>query len=214
MSATEIVQALEGWVERIGSLGAAVVPRLRPGLPPDQIAKIAARHGFVLSEEIAAIWSWHDGERTRTERGTARQLPGLIPQGAFFDVETTLSRGLSQWHTNCGDDDELADPDVSDEDKTYIWRREWVIFDWWLIPLVLATTPDGRTDTFRYDPQSGTNWVAHSSLPERIAWWHRYLDLGAWRVEPDGTWGGDSSRIPQVDRTASKAEQVRQTEVT
>ncbi len=44
-----------------------------------------------------------------------------------------------------------------------------MIFDWWLGPLVLATTADGTTDTFRFNPQSGTAWVAHSTLPERIA---------------------------------------------
>ncbi|WP_250443039.1 hypothetical protein [Actinotalea sp. C106] len=214
MSATEITEALEGWVKRIGALGAAVVPRLRPGLPPDQITKTAARHGFALTDEIASIWAWHDGERTDTDRGTPKQLPGLTPGVAFYDLETTLRRGLSDWYAICGDEEELSSSTLSEKDKGAIWRREWVVFGWWLVPLVLATTPEGRTDTFRFDPQSGAAWVAHSTLPERIAWWHRYLDLGAWWVEPDGTWGGDSSRLPQVDRTASKAEQVRRTEVT
>ncbi len=216
MSAAEIVEALDGWVERIARLGAAVVPRLRPGLPPDQVVETATRHGFTLSEEIAAIWAWHDGERTDTDRGTAKQLPGLIPGGAFLDLDTTLHRGLTDWYAICGDDEELADPDspLTEEDKSAIWRREWVIFDWWLGPLVLTSTQDGTTDTFRFNPQAGAAWVAHSTLPERIAQWHHHLELGAWRVEPDGTWGGDNTRLPQVDPTASQAEQTRHTEVT
>ncbi|GHS86710.1 hypothetical protein AGMMS50218_07100 [Actinomycetota bacterium] len=203
-------------MERIAHLGAAVAPRLRPGLHSDRIVEIAARHGFTLSEEIAAIWVWHDGERTDTDHGMAKQFPGLIPGGAFFDLDTTLHRGLTSWYATCGDDEELADPDspLTEEDKSAIWRREWVIFDWWLGPLVLTTTEDGTTDTFRFNPQAGAAWVAHSTLPERIAQWHHHLDLGAWRVEPDGTWGGDNTKLPQVDPTAPKAEQIRHTEGT
>ncbi len=217
MSAVEIVEALDGWVERIARLGAAVVPRLRPGLPPDQVVETAARHGFTLSEEIAAVWVWHDGERTDTDWGApGLQRRDLTPRGAFFDLETCLDRGMSDWHVICGDDDELADPDspLTEEDKGAIWHREWVILELGQLPLVLVTMDDGTTDTFRYDPQSGAAWVAHSTLPERIAQWHRYLDLGAWRVEPDGTWGGDNTRLPRVDPTASQAEQIRHTEVT
>lgn len=215
MSAAEILAALAGWVERIGALGAAAVPRMRPGLAPEQIEEIAARHGFTLSEEIAAIWAWHDGEQGRGDWGDPRlEGCGLTPRGGFFDLDTTLHRGLAGWHATCGDDDELTDPDVSDEVKAGIWRREWVILEIGQLPLALATSEDGTTDTFRYDPQSGTAWVAHSTLPERIDWWHRYLDLGAWQVMPDGTWGGDNDRLPRVDRTAPVDEQVRMTEVT
>ncbi|WP_448060158.1 hypothetical protein [Cellulomonas hominis] len=167
MTAAEIVEALDGWVERIARLGAAVVPRLRPGLHPDRIVETAARHRFTLSEEIAAIWAWHDGARTDTDRGTAKQFPGLIPGGAFFDLDTTLHRGLTSWYATCGDDEELADPDspLTEEDKSAIWHREWVIFDWWLGPLVLTTTEDGTTDTFRFNPQAGAAWARTPPCP-------------------------------------------------
>lgn len=213
MTGIEIVDALQGWVDRIAGLGATVVPRLRPGLPSDRIVEIAAARGFELSEEIASVWAWHDGHRRLGDRGTDKEHPGLIPGGAFLDLDSALRYSLRTYDI-CGDDDQLADPTVPDEDKGRLWRREWVVVDAWLLPLVLAAGPDGSTDTFRFDPQSGTAWVAHSSLPERVAQWHRYLDLGAWRVEPDGTWGVDADRLPQVDQSAPKAERIGQTEVT
>jgi hypothetical protein len=76
MTCTEIVDALDGWVDRIAGLGAAVVPRLRPGLPLDRIAEIAGGLGFHLSDEIAAVWAWHDGERRSTDVGRRGSYPG------------------------------------------------------------------------------------------------------------------------------------------
>lgn len=213
MTSIEIVAALEGWVDRIAGLGAAVVPRLRPGLPADRIAEIAAEHGFELSDEITSVWAWHDGERLWTDVGTPKQLPGLTPRGAFYDLASSLRQSV-RMHEICGDDDDLADPGVPEEEKSALWRREWVVLEVYLLNLVLAARSDGSTDTFRFDPQSGTAWVAHSSLPERVAQWHRYLDLGAWRVEPDGTWSVDADRLPRVDQSASLTEQARHTEVT
>ncbi|WP_282946521.1 hypothetical protein [Cellulomonas endometrii] len=213
MTGTEIVDALDGWVDRIAGLGAAVVPRLRPGLPLDRIPEIAGGHGFDLSDEVAAVWAWHDGERRSTDVGTPKQLPGLTPRGAFFDLETSLRHSVSVYEVS-GDDDALLDPDLPAEARGRLWRREWEVLEVHLLDLVLAARPDGSTDTFRFDPQSGTAWVAHSSLPERIAQWHRHLHLGAWRVEPDGTWGVDADRLPRVDPAASKVEQARQTEIT
>jgi hypothetical protein len=48
---SEVVAALGGWVARLAHLGAAVVPRLRPGADAHTIARVAARHGFTLTEE-------------------------------------------------------------------------------------------------------------------------------------------------------------------
>ena len=213
MSGAQIVAALDGWVERLAHLGASVVDRLRPGLGSAQIRRVAAAHGFTLSEEVAAVWAWHDGERVGTDVGTSVQLPGLTPGGAFYDLGTALETSLT-YHRICGDDDLLTDPHASDSEKAAVWRREWVVFDSWLLPLVLATGPDGSTDTFRYDPQSGTEWVAHSSLPARVARWHEMVDRGAWRVEPDGTWAVEPALLPKVDRTWPVAERIRWTEIT
>ncbi|MCC2336386.1 hypothetical protein [Cellulomonas wangsupingiae] len=213
MSGAQIVAALDGWVERLAHLGARVVDRLRPGLEPEQIRRAAAAHGFTLSEEVAAVWAWHDGERVGTDVGTSAQLPGLRPAGAFYDLGTTLETSLT-YYGICGDADVLTDPHASDSEKAAVWRREWMVFDSWLLPLVLAAGPDGSTDTFRYDPQSGTEVVAHSSLPARVARWHEMLDRGAWRVEPDGTWAVQPALLPKVDRSWPVAERIRWTEIT
>ncbi|KSW21962.1 hypothetical protein [Cellulomonas sp. B6] len=210
---TEVVTALHGWVERIAGLGAGVVPRLRPGADADTIARVAARHGFTLTEEIAAVWAWHDGARLGSQRGPDREYPGLVPGGVFYDLDTTLETCVNRLDAICGDDDLLRDPDVDPSDKAFVWRREWVVLDFWLLPLVLAARPDGSTDTFRYDPQSGTEVVAHSSLPERVARWHEMLNTGAWVVLPDGTWHVDLERLPEVDRSWPVDEQIRWTEI-
>ncbi len=213
MSGAQIVAALDGWVERLTHLGSRVADRLRPGLDPGQIRRVAAARGFTLSDEIAAVWAWHDGERTAADVGPSRQYPALVPDGAFYDLDTALASS-SRSYEICGDDDVLTDPHASDSERAAVWRREWVVFDSWLLPLVLAPQPDGSTDTFRYDPQSGTDWVAHSSLPARVERWHEMLDRGAWRVEPDGSWAVEPTLLPQVDRAWPVAEQIRWTEIT
>ena len=208
-----MVAALDGWVARLAHLGAGVVSRLRPGADADMIARVAARHGFTLTEEIAAVWAWHDGARLGSQRGPDREFPCLVPGGVFYDLDTTLERCVSSWYAICGDDDLLRDPHADPSSKAGVWRREWVVLDFWLLPLVLAARPDGSTDTFRYDPQSGTEVVAHSSLPERVARWHEMLDTGAWAVRPDGMWHVDAERLPRVDRSWPVDEQIRWTEI-
>lgn len=189
MSAADVLQALTSWEDRIARLGAAVAARLRPRRTIEDIADAAARHGLTLSEEIAAIWAWHDGERTGTDTIAVPPRPVLCPEGAFYDLDTTLELSLSRWNrADIGP--ALALTDIPDPT-----HGQWVMFLWWDMPVLLGTAADGTTETFRVDLESGRPSFTRGKLVDRIASWHYYVDLGVWTVLADGSWWIDPTPL-------------------
>jgi hypothetical protein len=73
MTAAEVTRALTGFEERLRGLGVPAVDRLRPGLSPEDIDRISTEHGVRLSEDAAAWWGWHDGDRLNYEDGVVRR---------------------------------------------------------------------------------------------------------------------------------------------
>lgn len=190
MTASEVTQALSGWEERLRGLGAPVAARLRPGLTRAQADAIAAEFEVRLSEEAAAIWMWHDGDRAAfAERWME---PSLRPFGPFCDLRTSLEKSR-ELHELLWDDEE-NEPELVE----VMFRREWVTIIGSQFPLIIdCTDPEAPTSTTAmFTPDAGIAQTPHLSIVERTGWWHWALDHGAWSIAADGAWSLDLDRYP------------------
>lgn|GEM_PF-1382633 len=187
MSAREVHDALHGWAARLVSLGAIVVTRLRPGLTLAEAHALAHVHGYDLTEEVAALWTWRDGVGTRPGRSPAHLAPGQD----FASLDDSLRRSREYREASSSDDHDGAAPGTA-------WQPHWVVaMHGHALPLVLDGSRPGP-DSFRHDAQSHPLVVAHSTLPQRIARWHDMLDTGTWRIARDGTWDVDLSHLTEA----------------
>lgn len=184
VSARDVHDALHGWAARLVSQGAVVVTRLRTGLTLDEARATAHRHGYDLSEEVLALWTWRDGVGHRPGRAPAHLAPGQ----EFVSLDDSLRR--SREYLEAARGEERLGRRVRRE-----WQPGWVVaVHGHAVPLVLDGSREGP-DTFRHDPLGDPLHVAHSSLPQRIARWHDMLDTGTWRIARDGTWDVDLASL-------------------
>ncbi|MBF0689391.1 MAG: hypothetical protein IR158_16700 [Cellulomonas sp.] len=190
MSAREVHDALHGWAARLVSLGAIVVTRLRPGLTWVEAQDLAHEHGYDLTEEVAALWTWRDGVGARPGRPAAHLAPGQD----FASLDESLRH--SGDYLRASQAEERAGTAVGTP-----WQPHWVVaVHGHAMPLVLDGSRPGP-DTFRHDPAADPLVVAHSTLPQRIARWHDMLDTGTWRIARDGTWDVDLSHLTESPHT-------------
>ncbi len=198
VSARDVHDALHSWAARLVTLGAVVVTRLRPGLSLSEATALAAQHGYDLTEEVAALWTWRDGVHQRPGGAPAQLAPGQD----FASLEDSLRRSREYRDTSAADaahtpPGRSTAPGGSSTDRP-AWQPHWVVaVHGHALPLVLDGSRPGP-DTFRHDPQSHPLHVAHSTLPQRIARWHEMLDTGTWRVARDGTWDVDLTSLPDL----------------
>lgn len=187
MSAQEVHDALHGWAARLVGLGAVVVTRLRPGLTWAEAQDVADLHGYRLTEEVAALWTWRDGVGTRPGRAPAHLAPGQD----FAPLDESLRRSREYREAS------TAEQRTGTATGT-AWQPHWVVaVHGHASPLVLDGSRPGP-ETFRHDPQADPLLVARSTLPQRIARWHDMLDTGTWRVARDGTWDVDLSHLTEA----------------
>ena len=90
MAAAEVTHALVGFEDRLRGLGVPVVDRLRPGLSREEVEQISAEFGVQLSEDAAAFWMWHDGDRARYDDDWG--VPSLTPFTSFCGLQGSLER--------------------------------------------------------------------------------------------------------------------------
>jgi hypothetical protein len=184
VSAAEVHAALQDWAARLVSLGAVVAGRLRPGLAYAEAVALAAHHGYDLSEDVAALWTWRDGAATAAGLPPAHLAPGQ----EFAPLDASLRRSR-EYH-------EASLAEARGDRRT--WQAHWVVaVHGHALPLVLDGSRPGP-DTFRHDPHAHPLHVARSPLAQRVARWHEMVDTGTWRVARDGTWDVDLTHLPAV----------------
>lgn len=190
MTAAEVTGALHEFEQRLRHLGVPVVDRLRPGLTRTQVEEICVEFGVRLSEDAAAWWMWHDGDRLRSGDGWG--TPSLTPFRVFCGLRSALEQS-AQAHANTWDGD--IDPERPDLDWGF--HRQWVtLLQGSIPPIIDCRDPDA--------PDSPTGvWAADGglcttiSLTERIRWWCWALDNGYWVLLPDGSWTLDAAHAPE-----------------
>jgi hypothetical protein len=196
MTALEVTQALRGFEERLRGLGMPVVDRLRSGLTRQQVDEISAEFGVRLSQDAAALWMWHDGDRLNYEDDW--RVPSLTPYKAFCGLRSSLQRSAHQ-HELTWDQEAFDDPVLGAPDSIYLtsmFDRQYVMLFHNDSPVVMdckdPDAPDSPTGSYGVVGGLG----ATISLTERIGWWHWALDNGHWIPTPDGAWGIDDTRAP------------------
>lgn len=193
MAAAEVTAALIGFEERLRGLGAPVVHRLRPGLGPEEIQHIAAEHGVRLSQDAAAWWEWHDGDRERYEDDWG--TPSLTPFTVCCGLRASLERS-AQLHDLTWDAGALDDPGLGSDYLESMFDRQYVILLHSQQPVVMdcrdPNAPDSPTGVYSIEGGIGRT----ITLTERIGWWHWALDTGFWILRSDGSWDIDLDRAP------------------
>jgi hypothetical protein len=191
VTAAEVTRALAGYEQRLRDLGVPVVERLRPGLTRAEVDRLAAEFGVELSDDAAAWWMWHDGDRLRYDDDWG--TPSLTPTGVFCGLRAAL-----EWSQQAHDATWAQDVDPERPDLDWRFHRQWTA----LLPATTALIIDSRTPDAVDSPTglwSSDGGLGHTiSLTERIAWWHWALDHGHWALGPDGTWLVDDTRSPGI----------------
>ena len=108
-----------------------VAEALQPGLSPEQIAMLEAKGGFRLSDDLRALYRWHNGVSTNT-------MLGLLPGQRFTPLEELVTeRALV--HQQASSATALQRAAIS---VFGAHRKDWVhVFD------------DGAGDGYFFDPQ-------------------------------------------------------------
>jgi len=189
----EVTQALVGFEARLRDLGLPVVDRLRPGLSREQVDQIGAEFGVRLSQDAAAVWMWHDGDREHSDDDW--RVPSLTPFKVFCGLRSALERSAMMHRITWTDAFEDPQP----------WGPEWeghfrsqyvIVLDDGNRPLTMDCTDPAASDspTGLYAPGFGIG--ATIPLAERVGWWHWALDNGHWLVTADKKWDIDFTRTP------------------
>ncbi len=194
MTAVEVTQALRGFEERLRGLGMPVVDRLRPGLTGEQVDRVSAEFGVRLSQDAAALWMWHDGDRRDYEDDWG--VPSLTPFTVFCGLGSSLRRS-ARLHELTWDQDAFGDPILGV--PLYLncmFHRQYVIMLHTTTPVIMdckdPEAPDSPTGIYASDGGLG----ATIPLAERIGWWHWALDNAYWIPTADGAWDVDHTRSP------------------
>ncbi|PVU83434.1 hypothetical protein DDP54_11000 [Cellulomonas sp. WB94] len=196
MSATEVTQLLEEWESRLRDLGAPCIERLRPGLTRAQVDALTLEHDLHVSDEVAAIWMWHDGDT-----GPDNGLRGLTPMGRFFDLRGSLdnSRSLQRITFDGDDDGDYSDEDPGDE---LYFRRHYLMIivdeDRLYVDCTPGTSGTSGTSTGLYLSHDLSR-ATRVDLLDRLRLWLDALNRGLWRIDTNGSWVVDASQAP-VDR--------------
>ena len=193
MTGVEVTRGLVGFEECLRGLGMPVVDRLRPGLTREQVDQVAAEFGVRLSQDAAAWWMWHDGDRLNYEDDWG--VPSLTPFRVFCGLRSSLQRAAElhelTWDQEAFDDLVRSGSQAVD----FMFDRQYVILLHREQPLVMdcrdPDAVDSPTGLYTYEGIGRT-----ITLAERIDWWHWALDNGFWIPTSDGDWDMDLTRAP------------------
>ena len=193
MATAEVTQALVGFETRLRGLGVPVVDRLRPGLSREQVDVISAEFGVRLSQDAAAFWMWHDGDRENHREDP--QVPSLTPFAWFCGLRASLERSALMHR--------MTWIDAFDDHQP--WGPEWdahfrtqyvILLDNGGNPTTMDCTDPSATESPTGVYSAGEGLGATIPLTERIGWWHWAIDNGHWLLTPDGQWNIDWTRAP------------------
>ncbi|WP_168915076.1 SMI1/KNR4 family protein [Microcella flavibacter] len=184
MAFDEVSGLLEQYEQLARERGSIAVEYLRPGLSLGQIDDVEQRHGFTLSEDVKAIWSWHNGIGPRPSPETPRRI------GAAWDF-MDLDRSID--HANSS----LLNRNSGDADR-YVFSR-WVTFAASSVSAVIETSNTRIPDSpVLVDDvtQSVLNYPI-VTVAEKLRWFIWAIENEAWHVDDKGAWQSNFDLFPK-----------------
>ncbi|MDQ1575901.1 MAG: hypothetical protein QOH55_1051 [Microbacteriaceae bacterium] len=187
MTSGEVTAALVRYESALRRLGAPVVANLSPGISAAEVRELEVQYGVELSDEVRAVWAWHNGVEGARGAKAIEADRMLVPHRAFGDLAWSLE--FAQDFMAITTD---ANPASEFTDKVFVS----LLMD--NVGFVVNLTPGEPTLTYLNDPMS---WSLsdYPSMPiaERIDWWTWAVENGAWQVDQSGSWKIDFDRYPQ-----------------
>ena len=170
MTFESVTDALRRYADELARQG--LRDHFADGLTAREIDEIEAEVGFRFSEDVRAVWSWHNGTHE-----TVITLPGgqilIVPDHPFPRFRDAVDRGESMVKT----------AEILEEGTPGVDR--FVQLNAGNDPFFINTTEPDLPDslTFRSVWGRGINSVPHITVTERVDLWIEAFQSGAWYID-------------------------------
>ena len=181
--ATELTRSLDRIRDWLANANVHDSSQFRPGLTQNQIAELAKKLPYVLTEELCELYRWADG----TEGNEF-----LI----YYDLFKSLAGAIEQdYQFMC---------DLNDREYPGLWKKKWFpVFgadnDWWIQEL--SREPRKHGPMINYYSAGGEPERHYRSLTEMMLVWAECYERGAFQVDNDGGLQEDRARFAEIHRT-------------
>gem|GEM_PF-1249030 len=148
-----------------------------PGLSASELDDIEREAGFRFSEDVRAVWSWHNGVAdTKAPFITGRSL--FTPFHALVDLQDAVRRAVVVVRAA----EEAGDVETG--------VNHWVELCTGNDPFVIDSTDPEAADspTLGLVFGEGVNLIPHISVTERVELWIEAFETGVWTIDADGRW--------------------------
>jgi hypothetical protein len=175
MTFESVSDALRRYEEQLIRRG--VREHFAAGLSLSEIAELERDVGFRFSEDVRAVWSWHNGV-TEPDAPflTGRSL--IVPYYALVNLRDAVKRGAAVVRAA-----QFAGEAVEGVDR-------WIELCTGNDPFVIDSSDPERADssTLGLVFGGGVNEIPHVSVTERVELWIEAFEIGAWSIDEDGHW--------------------------
>ncbi|RWZ58433.1 SMI1/KNR4 family protein [Labedella populi] len=184
MAYDDVSALLEQYEQLARARGSVAIDYLRPGLTVAEITEIEERYGFPLSDDVKAVWMWHNGMGPRPSRDT----PVTIGSGWDF---RELSESIEYAQM-------ILDMRNEGDGDRYVESR-WVTFNRGSRSDVIETSniqlPD--SSVLLSDMTSSVLNFPIVTVAEKIRWYIWAIENGVWFVDDTGTWRSRHELYPK-----------------
>jgi hypothetical protein len=170
------LELLERLDRALRDVGAAIVDHWEPGLIREQMDALTEPHGFVLPNEAAMWWGWHNGA------GTAE----LMPDRRAVSLETTMA-GYAMVDSGLNEVWGLT------RLVTIVNEQPWLWFDCRVARDAAVPVYAGYT--------SNKPTVATESIGDMVLILIAALEAGAYTTDEHGAWNEQNWEMVEQDTT-------------
>lgn len=184
MAFDEVTALLQRYEQLARDHGSVAIGYLQPGLDAAGIARVEEQYGFPLSDDVKAVWMWHNGMGHRPSADT----PGFI--GFAWDF-----RDLSESIEYAQVDLDLRNG--GDGDRYTLSR--WVAFNRRPRSDVIETSNIQLPDSYVLFSEMTSSVLNFPivTVAEKIRWYIWAIENDVWFVDDSGAWQSRRELYPK-----------------